>query len=360
MSFLKRKRSVFLRLIVLVMIIVLFSGCTRNGIESAYFNSQFAKSGMKTISKEPYDYDNGAIFESIGLGVGWTPVIKEFLSRFEAIELKNGIKFGYKHDKLLESQNDVVAEESIENLSAPTPEDMIYYGAIFYIRNDDKNEQSLMSEYKMRFSITEPFADNGEYTFYYAYNDDISAYSDFTLSAEDKVNLEKLSKDVPSIPNYSCLFPPAAISAGIDDFSVNTLDGGTFNQDDLAKYDLTMVNVWTTWCPYCIEEMPDLAKLYKDLPANVNLVSICADANEELELAKDIVNQEKIPFKALVPDDKMKKSILKNITAYPTTIFLDSEGNVVGQPQVGAPKSKNGIAAGYLEVIKERLKLITK
>ena len=38
----------------------------------------------------------------------------------------------------------------------------------------------------------------------------------------------------------------------------------TVTQDIFADYDLTMVNVWATWCGYCVEEMPELAKL-KDM-----------------------------------------------------------------------------------------------
>lgn len=143
----------------------------------------------------------------------------------------------------------------------------------------------------------------------------------------------------------------------IGDFSADTLSGGTFNQEDLAKYNLTMVNIWTTWCPYCIEEMPDLEKLYNNLPANVNMVSLCVDGKEELELAKNIIKQQSCSFTTLIPDEKLKESLLGDISGYPTTVFIDSQGNLVGKPQVGAPTSGKGIADGYLALIKERLKL---
>lgn len=179
-----------------------------------------------------------------------------------------------------------------------------------------------------------------------------------TTGTENKEN----SSGVPSgsssaLPNDTSSNIDTA-DANVKDVSADTLDGGTFTQDDLTKYDLTMVNIWTTWCGYCIQEMPDLQKLYKDmLPDNVNMISICADANDELDLAKKIIDEQNCSFKTLIPDDKLKESILNDISAFPTTIFLDSKGNLVGKPQVGVPRSTEGVAAGYLEVIKKRLEL---
>ena len=47
-------------------------------------------------------------------------------------------------------------------------------------------------------------------------------------------------------------------SAGImSSFSTTDLEGNPVDESLLAQYDLTMVNVWTTYCGYCLKEMPD-------------------------------------------------------------------------------------------------------
>ncbi|MBQ6949674.1 MAG: TlpA family protein disulfide reductase, partial [Firmicutes bacterium] len=44
-------------------------------------------------------------------------------------------------------------------------------------------------------------------------------------------------------------------------FETTTLTGETVDQAVLEEYDLTMVNVWATFCGPCINEMPDIAKI---------------------------------------------------------------------------------------------------
>lgn len=69
----------------------------------------------------------------------------------------------------------------------------------------------------------------------------------------------------------------------IPDFTT-TLEGGTVTQNIFLDKDLTVVNVWGTYCPPCINEMPD----------NVQLLGVVCDVmtgdeGETLELARDIV-----------------------------------------------------------------------
>ncbi|MEG0020092.1 MAG: TlpA disulfide reductase family protein, partial [Oscillospiraceae bacterium] len=57
-------------------------------------------------------------------------------------------------------------------------------------------------------------------------------------------------------------------------------EGNTITKDIFADYDLTMVNLWATTCGYCIEEMPELNELRKELQdegKSFNIISICMD-----------------------------------------------------------------------------------
>ena len=62
-------------------------------------------------------------------------------------------------------------------------------------------------------------------------------------------------------------------------FIADTLEGGTFTQDDLAAKDLTVMYVWSTTCGYCVDEMPELAEFAATLPDNVQLITYCADGD---------------------------------------------------------------------------------
>ena len=49
-------------------------------------------------------------------------------------------------------------------------------------------------------------------------------------------------------------------------FSAKTLDGEKITQEYFGQYDLTMVNVWASWCPPCRGELRELGELYGKLP----------------------------------------------------------------------------------------------
>ena len=58
-------------------------------------------------------------------------------------------------------------------------------------------------------------------------------------------------------------------------FSVQDIEGNNYTQDMFADYDLTMVNVFTTWCSPCVNEIPDLEKLKNEMSdLGVNVIGI--------------------------------------------------------------------------------------
>lgn len=141
-------------------------------------------------------------------------------------------------------------------------------------------------------------------------------------------------------------------------FSANTLSGGTFTQDDLADYDMTVINIWATTCGYCIEEMEGLEKLFEQLPENVNFISICADAAYNTDLAEEILRKKGATFETLIGNSSLDNAILQYITGTPTIVFADREGNLVGSPIIGAPciEDMDRAASIYLKEVENHLK----
>ncbi|MGL5651678.1 MAG: TlpA family protein disulfide reductase [Paraclostridium sp.] len=139
-------------------------------------------------------------------------------------------------------------------------------------------------------------------------------------------------------------------------FKATDLSGNQVTSDIFSKNKLTMVNIWATWCGPCIDEMPEISKLYNELPTGTNVISICTDSgddNESLDLAKEVMKKSNAKFKTLIPDKVLKKNLTKKIQVFPTTIFIDSEGKVIGSPHFGEPT-----AEGFKKSIDENLKLM--
>lgn len=166
---------------------------------------------------------------------------------------------------------------------------------------------------------------------------------------------KSVNDGVSSSDDISQSQPPAADKTEFEpvplgDFYAQDFNGNTITKDIFADYDLTMVNLWTTTCGYCIEEMPvlnELRKEFQDDGVSFNIISVCMDigSTEEindanLKKAKEIIEKAGVEYPNLIPDSVLLEGRLNGIQAFPESFFVDSEGNVVSEPYVGAmPKN---------------------
>lgn len=124
------------------------------------------------------------------------------------------------------------------------------------------------------------------------------------------------------------------------DFSSEDLFGNQITNEIFTEAELTVVNVWGTFCGPCIEEMPELAAWSDEMPEGVQIVGIVGDIEgkedtEHLELAKAIAEKAGVSFVNIIADDDLKE-LMKGVVGFPTTFFVDKDGNIVGEPVVGA------------------------
>lgn len=117
-------------------------------------------------------------------------------------------------------------------------------------------------------------------------------------------------------------------------------DGSTVTESIFAEKDLTVLNIWGTFCGPCIGEMPELGEWAKEMPDNVQIVGLIIDINgeedtEHRDLAVDITQQAGVDFTNLIANADFAP-ILKDVIGVPTTLFIDGDGNIVGDPIVGA------------------------
>jgi thiol-disulfide isomerase/thioredoxin len=136
-------------------------------------------------------------------------------------------------------------------------------------------------------------------------------------------------------------------------FSTTDLNGNAVDNKSFADYKITMINVWGTFCKPCIEEMPDLQTLSGQMPSGTRLVGLVADATDgnTINLAKQIVSENGVTYQNWLPDDALLGYVNDNITGVPTTIFVDSNGNIVGDAVVGVQSIDD-----YLNELNSRLK----
>ncbi len=160
--------------------------------------------------------------------------------------------------------------------------------------------------------------------------------------------------------------PKSVVERGGDFSSFKTydIDGNVVTQDIFKDFDLTMINIWGTYCSPCIREMPDLGEIhdeYKDRKVNVVGIVIDVQNNDgslsksKVDIAYQIIEKTGADYLHIVPSNELINAKLKNVYSVPTTIFVDKNGNFVGKEYVGS-KSKSE----WTKVINDTLKLVVK
>ena len=147
-------------------------------------------------------------------------------------------------------------------------------------------------------------------------------------------------------------------SGNLSTFTAQDMEGNTITQDILKDYDITMINVWATWCGYCITEMPELQEVSETAPANANVITICVDAPDNMELAQQILADNNVTFTTLAGNPELGNKLTNYVRGFPTTVCVDSEGNLIGKPVSGVPARGDAVAEAYLSIIDERLAMV--
>lgn len=128
-------------------------------------------------------------------------------------------------------------------------------------------------------------------------------------------------------------------------FSAKDIYNKNVTEKIFKDADLTMINIWGTFCGPCIAEMPGLGKLSEDYAGkNFQIVGIVIDAINRknaplpkvIEAAELIVDQTNANYLHIIPTQELMNGILKDVYAVPTTIFVDKNGKIVGQTYTGS------------------------
>lgn len=145
------------------------------------------------------------------------------------------------------------------------------------------------------------------------------------------------------------------------DFEAKTLSGENFTQDDLEDADVTVMNFWSLRCGPCIREMPDIAAYAGELPDNVRIITVCLDGEGKEEQVKKILDNAGFTGITLLAgisfteDAGDFKTLCENIIYTPTTLIVDRDGNIVGNPIVGGQED---LEKTYTEAINKCLELL--
>ncbi len=133
--------------------------------------------------------------------------------------------------------------------------------------------------------------------------------------------------------------PEAGLPGQVLSFKTTDIDGNTVTSADLFRDNqITMVNLWGTWCHNCVDEMAELAEIHTRLrEKGCGIVGVETERKPIDTMADEIRSllEEKgtnYP-NVIMPADN---EIFSRINGFPTTFFVDSEGRILTVPISGA------------------------
>ncbi|MFI3213586.1 MAG: TlpA disulfide reductase family protein [Eubacteriales bacterium] len=110
------------------------------------------------------------------------------------------------------------------------------------------------------------------------------------------------------------------------------LEGNVVNQDVLQEAELTVLNLWGTFCGPCIAEMPDLGELSREYDSTqVQIIGVVVDVYDDSGIADalEIIETTEASYLHLLPTEDLVNIYVGTVSAIPETLFLDSQGNIL-------------------------------
>lgn len=274
-----------------------------------------------------------------------------------------------------DKNNDDDMGAEITQLLAAEPENLEEAAELY--KKLMQQENAILEENKELWEKVFKLADKGTPMI-----EDGTNYGDFLLktidSAEDKFSkkelktlrdgAEKIREIEGRLTVLEQKYPECAVRALDSDMSVPAKEGKPEKESDLMKFpafegkdldggkvksdklfsgnSVTVVNFWFTTCSPCVGELGELDKLNRQLAekggavVGVNTFTLDGDKTAISE-AKEILEKKKASYRNIwFASDSEAGKFTSGIYSYPTTYVVDRNGNIVGEPIVGAITGK--------------------
>ena len=154
--------------------------------------------------------------------------------------------------------------------------------------------------------------------------------------------IAKLAKEIAASDSSGSSSSSSAESTGVfQGFKGKDLDGNDVDESLFTKNKVTVVNFWFSGCKPCVEELSELNELNDELKemggevVGIN-VDTLADNQDGIKEAKKILEAQGASYKNLTfASDSAAGEYARTIMAFPTTVLVDKDGNIIGEPFMG-------------------------
>ncbi|MCR5108019.1 MAG: TlpA family protein disulfide reductase, partial [Lachnospiraceae bacterium] len=158
---------------------------------------------------------------------------------------------------------------------------------------------------------------------------------------------KKFNGAVDLIYDISEYFEPAKPSDDLVgkklEFETTDIDGNKITSEEIfAENEYTMLNIWATWCGYCVRELPELEAINERISGkNCAVVGLLGDGetDETIKSGKALLDEAGVTYLNILPwEGALSKDL--QIEAWPTTFYVDKDGVITDTVIVGAETDK--------------------
>ena len=123
---------------------------------------------------------------------------------------------------------------------------------------------------------------------------------------------------------------PAKVGREAPDFEVETLDGETFRLSD-CRGKVVYLNIWATWCPPCVAEIPFIQALSEAHPDDLVVIGVSMEPEQDV---RDFVAENGLTYSFAI-DDGSIGGVLYPTYYIPNSVFIDPNGVITSMETGG-------------------------
>jgi peroxiredoxin len=138
------------------------------------------------------------------------------------------------------------------------------------------------------------------------------------------------------------------------DFSFTSLEGEYISLDDL-RGKVVLLDFWGTWCPPCVESIPELRSLHKKYSKEPSFLLLGISSDGDEEVWREFTAKNKMIWPQYRDKDRKIQRAF-GVRAFPTYVVIDHEG-IVRHQSVGMSWNR---AASLDDAIRKQVKIVAK
>lgn len=121
--------------------------------------------------------------------------------------------------------------------------------------------------------------------------------------------------------------PQLGKGAAAPNFTLPDLTGKTVSLSDY-RGKVVLLNIWATWCPPCVEEMPSMEKLYQKMKGEAFEILAVSLDESGAEVVAPFMKKHKLSFPALIDSAGTLKELYQT-TGIPESLIITKDGVIL-------------------------------